>query len=36
MTEPTDEATRIARWRDYYDRNQLARAAGYSAEQEHH
>jgi limonene-1,2-epoxide hydrolase len=27
---------RIVRWSDYYDRNQLARAAGYTAEQEHH
>lgn len=26
---------RIARWSDYYDRSQLARAAGYTAEQEH-
>jgi limonene-1,2-epoxide hydrolase len=27
---------KIARWSDYYDRNQLARAAGYSAEQANH
>ena len=30
------EGGRIARWRDYYDRAQLSRAAGYTAEQERH
>jgi limonene-1,2-epoxide hydrolase len=29
------DGDRIARWSDYYDRNQLARAAGYTPEQEH-
>ena len=27
---------KIARWRDYYDRSQLGRAAGYTPEQEKH
>lgn len=29
------EGDKISRWSDYYDRAQLARAAGYSAEQAH-
>jgi limonene-1,2-epoxide hydrolase len=31
-----DDDDRILRWRDYYDRAQLSRAAGYGTEQAHH